>query len=302
MVTIPTGIFVMGSPSSEGEESEIPQHLVAIEPFLMSKYPVTQAQWQAISALEPVKFPLDRNPSKFQGMTRPVERVSWYEAVEFCQRLSRLCGKRYRLPSEAEWEYACQAQTRTPSHLGERLALNLGNARRFQSLAHESHAVRSRLGAEPNGTPVGVRPWRCRRLAFSAGVRVREPAATRIPRVFDPPQAPELGSGERRPASNTNSTGQGTLPVGLVGTANNFGLHDMYGNVYQWCLDRWHDNYEGAPLDGSAWLAVEEEEELRVIRGGFWQSYTKYCRSAHREFCESHSRTSVVGFRVVSEI
>jgi formylglycine-generating enzyme required for sulfatase activity len=233
MANIPTGIFVMGSPASKREESEIPQHPVAVKTFLMSKYPVTQAQWRAIAALEPVKLPLDNNPSKFQGTIRPVERVSWYEAVEFCQRLSRLCGKRYRLPSEAEWEYACRAQTRTPINFDVRLAQNLASDCNRQSLANGS---------------------------------------------------------------------QGTLPVGHVGIANNFGLYDMYGNVYQWCLDRWHDNYEGAPRDGSAWLAVEEEEQLRVIRGGFWQSYAKCCRSAHREFCESDSRSSVVGFRVVSEI
>lgn len=224
MVTIPMGIFAMGSPASSGEESEIPQHSVAIKPFLMGKYPVTQAQWQAIAVLEPVQFPLDRNPSKFQGMTHPVERVSWDEAVEFCHRLSRLSGRRYRLPSEAEWEYACQSQTRTPLHFSDRIKRSLANG------------------------------------------------------------------------------GRGTLPVGLVRTTNLFGLHDLYGNVYQWCLDRWHDNYQGAPKDGSAWLAVEEEEELRVIRGGFWQSYSKCCRSTHREFCESDSRSSVVGFRVVSEI
>ena len=116
MVLLPGGTFMMGSPETEGERSqdESPQHTVAIAPFSMGKYPVTQSQWQAVAALTPVKRPLFLNPSSFQGSNLPVEQVTWHEAVEFCARLSRKTGRRYRLPSEAEWEYACRAGTTTP--------------------------------------------------------------------------------------------------------------------------------------------------------------------------------------------
>jgi formylglycine-generating enzyme required for sulfatase activity len=83
--------------------------------------------------------------------------------------------------------------------------------------------------------------------------------------------------------------------------ANEFGIYDMHGNVYEWCLDHWHDNYEGAPSDGNAWLSQEETEE-RVIRGGFWLDYPRHCRSAYRTSFEPDKKSSVIGFRVVCEI
>ncbi|MFM6248219.1 MAG: formylglycine-generating enzyme family protein, partial [Dolichospermum sp.] len=86
--------------------SERPQHKVTVKPFLMSQYPITQAQWRAVAELPQVNQKLQPNPSRFKGAKRPVEQVSWYEAVEFCARLSRIENKVYRLPTEAEWEYA----------------------------------------------------------------------------------------------------------------------------------------------------------------------------------------------------
>ena len=115
MVLLPGGTFMMGSPETEKERSqdESPQHTVAIAPFSIGKYPVTQAQWRAVAALPPVARSLNPNPSSFQGHNLPVEQVSWYDAVEFCVRLSQKTGLQYRLPSEAEWEYACRAGTTT---------------------------------------------------------------------------------------------------------------------------------------------------------------------------------------------
>ncbi len=84
----------------------------------MSKYPITQAQWQAV---------MNYNPSKFTGKNRPVEQVSWYEAVEFCQRLSTKINRKFRLPSEVEWEYACRGGTNTPFHFGETITTDLVN-------------------------------------------------------------------------------------------------------------------------------------------------------------------------------
>jgi formylglycine-generating enzyme required for sulfatase activity len=129
MMLIPGDTFVMGSPPEELEhrDYERPQHIVTVQPFFMGKYPVTQAQWKVVAALPQVNRELESDPSKFKGENRPVERVSWYEALEFCDRLSQHTGKSYRLPSEAEWEYACRTGTTTPFHFGETITSELAN-------------------------------------------------------------------------------------------------------------------------------------------------------------------------------
>ncbi|MGC9527019.1 MAG: formylglycine-generating enzyme family protein [Limnospira sp.] len=132
LVAIPAGTFLMGSPEDEPDrdEDESPQREVSVSAFLMGKYPVTQAQWRAIVTRVPtIRRELDPDPSSFQfkGDDRPIEAVSWRDAVEFCARLSQYAGETYRLPSEAEWEYACRAGTTTPFHFGETLATELAN-------------------------------------------------------------------------------------------------------------------------------------------------------------------------------
>ena len=121
MLFIPAGDFLMGAPESENESSddERPQHEVNVKSFLMGKYSITQAQWRVVAAMPKVKIDLKLDPSQFKGDDRPVESVSWYEVMEFCARLSNHTGRAYRLPSEAEWEYACRAGTTTPFHFGE---------------------------------------------------------------------------------------------------------------------------------------------------------------------------------------
>ncbi|ALB42132.1 hypothetical protein AA650_18225 [Anabaena sp. WA102] len=123
MVAIPGGTFIMGSPENEeGRTSdESPQHQVTVPPFFMGKYPVTQKQWRAVAALGKV------NPSYFKGDNLPVDCVSWNDAQEFCARLSRMANKTYRLPSEAEWEYACRGGTTTPFYCGETISTDLAN-------------------------------------------------------------------------------------------------------------------------------------------------------------------------------
>jgi formylglycine-generating enzyme required for sulfatase activity len=110
----------MGSPENESErrDDESPQHQVTVPSFFMGKYPLTQAQYQAI---------MGNNPSYFKGNNRPVETVSWDDAVRFCQKLSQRTGKNYRLPSEAEWEYACRAGTKTPFSFGDNITTDLVN-------------------------------------------------------------------------------------------------------------------------------------------------------------------------------
>ena len=121
LIGIPGGKYLMGSPDSEPERAhdEGPQHPVSIRPFLLGKYPVTQAQWRAIMKNNPARFTEDED--------NPVERVSWFDCIDFCQRLSQKLGREFRLPSEAEWEYACRAKTTTPFFFGATITTELAN-------------------------------------------------------------------------------------------------------------------------------------------------------------------------------
>lgn len=137
LVAIPGGLFMMGSHKTEGYEEEFPLHEVTIHSFYLGKYPVTQAQWRAIASLPKVERELDPNTSYFKGDSLPVERVAWLDATEFCQRLSRETGRQYRLPSEAEWEYACRARAVTPFHFGETITSKLANYDASITFAYE---------------------------------------------------------------------------------------------------------------------------------------------------------------------
>ncbi|MCS6884092.1 MAG: SUMF1/EgtB/PvdO family nonheme iron enzyme [Acidobacteriota bacterium] len=121
MVFVPGGQFLMGSPEDEPKreaEYEGPQHPVTVRDFYMSRFEITQAQWQAV---------MGNNPANFKGDNLPVESIDWHEANEFCRRLSELTGRRYRLPTEAEWEYACRAGTNTAFHFGPTITTDLAN-------------------------------------------------------------------------------------------------------------------------------------------------------------------------------
>lgn len=247
MVKIPGGTFKMGSPPDEPERrnSESPQHTVNLEPFFLAKYPVTQEQWQFVAQLPQVNRELDKDPSGFKGANRPVERVSWYDAIEFCLRLSQHTGRIYSLPSEAQWEYACRAGTTTPFHFGETITSELAN--------YNANYV------------------------YDAGVK-----------------------GTYR---------EETTPVDSFKVANAFGLYDMHGNVWEWCLDDGHNNYEGAPTDGSAWFDDNDnlyhKQGYAVLRGGSWFYYPKSCRSASRDSNHRAERDFIgsnIGFRVVCAV
>jgi len=121
MVSIPAGLFFMGSAAGSGYVNEKPQHQVMVSSFWMGRYPVTQAQWRAALKLPKVRIDLPPDPFHFKGDIHPVERVSWEDAVEYCLRLSHYSGREYRLPSEAEWEYGCRAGTTTEYHFGDKI-------------------------------------------------------------------------------------------------------------------------------------------------------------------------------------
>jgi formylglycine-generating enzyme required for sulfatase activity len=246
MTLIPAGTFVMGSPADELErrDSEGPQHEVMVPSFCMGTYPVTQAQWRLVAELSQVETTLAPDPARCKEALHPVERVTWYEAVEFCARLAQHTGRPYRLPSEAEWEYACRAGTTAPFHFGETITTEIANYRGQD---------REISGRTYNGS-------------YGAG---------------------PLGKFRQK-----------TTPVNHFKIANAFGLCDVHGNVSEWCQDAWHDNYEGAPSNGSAWSAGGNQGR-RVLRGGSWADFPRYCRSACREFYDPGARYGNNGFRVV---
>ncbi|MFM6590068.1 MAG: SUMF1/EgtB/PvdO family nonheme iron enzyme [Microcystis panniformis] len=244
MVAIPGGTFTMGSPANEKDSygDERPQHQVTVPPFFLGKYPITQAQWRAIASRTDlkVKQDLDLNPARFKDRPdsdrRPVEQVNWYDAIEFCARLSKLTVRvrEYRLPSEAEWEYACRAGTTTPFYFGETITGELAN--------------------------------------YTAGYTY---------------------SGEPKGQYRQQTTPVGKFPP------NAFGLYDMHGNVWEWCADTWHDNYDGAPRDGSLWIE-NGNDNCSPLRGGSWGNNPHFCRSAYRNY--NNRRVNHFfnnGFRVV---
>lgn len=130
MILIEGGEFLMGSPEDEPKRhnDEGPQHLVQVPTFFMGRYPITQAQWRLVAETMPqVKQELNPDPSEFKGENLPVEQVTWFDAVEFCARLSAQTKRQYRLPSEAEWEYACRAGTTTAFYYGSTITPELAN-------------------------------------------------------------------------------------------------------------------------------------------------------------------------------
>ena len=225
-VAIPGGTFWMGSPDGVGEANERPRHQVTVAPFYIGTYPVTQAQWQAV---------MGNNPSNFKGAERPVEQVSWNDCQEFVKKLNanpphsplNQGGQRgvFRLPTEAEWEYACRAGTETAYSFGD------------------------------DPAPLGDYGW------------------------FD-----------------GNSGGE-THPVGQK-QPNAFGLYDLHGNVWEWVVDTWHDNYDGAPTDGSVWGNLGDGK-AKVLRGGGYSNDPNYCRSAYRNRSRPDLQGNRIGLRVV---
>ena len=214
-VPLPPGEFLMGCSSAEAEcaEDEQPAHRVRIaEGVQLARHEVTQALWQAV---------MGRNPSTFASPDRPVEQVSWDDVQEFLAVLNgRGDGFYYRLPTEAEWEYAARAGASGPYH-GE-------------------------LDA----------------VAWYAG-----------------------------------NAGDQTHPVGLK-QPNAWGLHDMHGNVWEWCQDRYEPDYyqklAGAPAVDPRGPSTGE---YRVLRGGSWYRFLWFLRASSRLGVRPSSRYPHVGFR-----
>jgi formylglycine-generating enzyme len=236
LVLVPAGTCHMGSTANEALHrlNEMPQHEVAItQPFYMAVHLVTQAQYFQVMKENPAKF----SSSVGGDVNHPVERVSWIDAVEFCRRLSdspeeRQAARVYRLPTEAEWEYACRAGTTSPFCCGPSLS-----------------------GPQAN---------------FDANFPLGEAARA-------------------KPAGRTT-------PVGSF-PANNFGLFDMHGNLWEWCAD-WYDGnyYRSSPRRDPPGPTTGR---FRVVRGGSWRNHASTCRAAYRNALVPNNRDPYTGFRVV---
>jgi formylglycine-generating enzyme required for sulfatase activity len=241
LVVVPAGEFMMGSPESETGRSsnEGPQRKVTFkEPFAIGKFEVTFAQWDACVVEDGCKHkPGDEDWGRGR---RPVINVSWHDATQFVAWLSRKAAKGYRLPTEAEWEFAARGVTKT---------------------------------SEPHPP-------------FSTGATINYKQAN-----YD--------------ANFTYGDGkmgvfrQKTLDVGTF-PRNAFGLHDMHGNVWEWVQDCYKNSYRGAPADGSA--VTSADCKLRILRGGSWNYFPQFLRSAYRYATAPDIRLDMVGFRVARSL
>lgn len=213
MIEIPGGRFLMGA--EQGSRDELPVHQVSIKPFLLGRYEVTQAQWRAV---------MGESPPAFSTCERcPVGSVSWNDVQSFLEKLNKRTQRNFRLPSEAEWEYACRSGGADELYCG---------------------------GLQEEAEYLGY---------FAA-----------------------------------NSQGR-PQPVGSL-HPNGLGLYDMSGNAYEWVADCWNSHYEGAPVDGSAWLSGDCER--RVLRGGAWFYSLRYSRASYRNANDIWSRFNIYGFRL----
>lgn len=237
MQRIAAGRFTMGSPTSEKErrDNEGPQRTVSVRAFELGKTEVTQGQWKAV---------MGSNPSGFSqcGENCPVESVSWDDAQSYIQKLNEKTGKSYRLPSEAEWEYAARA--------GCESAFNVGG-----QCAHKIEASEANFNGDLvyNGSSQGV--YRKK-----------------------------------------------TTPVGSF-KANNWGLNDMHGNVWEWVQDCYENDYsKGQPNDGSAHRADDSACSDRVLRGGSWIYYPQLLRAAYRDWSTPADLSINAGFRLARTV
>ena len=230
MVLVQGGTFTMGCQSSnrDGEcyDDEKPPRSVTVQDFYIGKYEVSQAEWRRVMGSNPPEL---YNTGCDQC---PVERVSWDDVQEFIRKLNAQTGKQYRLPTEAEWEYAARGGNKSRGYL--------------YSGSNDLNEVGWYDGNAKTG--------------------------------------------------NTHGSQKTTRPVGTK-KANELGIHDMSGNVWEWVQDDWHGNFSGAPTDGRAWVDSPRVSG-RVRRGGSWGSPARLCRAAYRRGSAPAGRNGSIGFRL----
>ena len=215
MVSVQGGTFQMGS--NNGESDEKPVHSVTVSSFSMGKYEVTQKQWREVMGSDPSEL-------YFKGCDQcPVERVSWIDIQEYLKKINEKTGKKYRLPTEAEWEFAARGGNQSKNY-------TYSGSNDLKSVA-----------------------W------------------------------------------FTENSESKTHPVGQK-QANELGLFDMSGNVWEWCSDWYSSSYSSGAVSNPTGAVTGAN---RVFRGGSWGHNAASCRSANRNFNTPTIRSFHVGFRVV---
>ena len=227
MIVVPAGSFQMGDVQGGGEKDEVPVRTVRIQKsFAIGRYEVTFGEYDQFAKATNRQFPSDEGWGRGR---RPVIYVSWQDAVDYTNWLSGETSKRYRLPTEAEWEYAARGGKETAYWWGRDWVKGMANC--------------GGCGSQ----------W-----------------------------------------------GNKTAPVGSF-KANPFGLYDTAGNVWEWVEECWHDNYSGAPVDGSAWTTGGNCAR-RVLRGGSSVNQPGNLRSSNRGKYYRDNREHFIGFRLAQDI
>jgi formylglycine-generating enzyme required for sulfatase activity len=269
----------MGSPETEPErlDAEGPQHLVHLQGYFMSQTPITQAQWREVAGWQPLpaeRWGRELDPEPSYFQPRPNPKARSFSEVRF-SLLSGEASSDLRPVENVSWEDARE--------FCNRLSQRTGRPYTLPSEAQWEYACR---------------------------------AGTSTPFSFGATITTQLGNYNGNYSYTNGPKGdyrRQTTPVAMF-PANAWGLHDMHGNVWEWCLDLWHENYEGAPIDGSAWLQAAEQtnsvsikagndsfrdDSTRLLRGGSWLGVPRNCRSACRDHGQPGYANSGVGFRVV---
>jgi formylglycine-generating enzyme required for sulfatase activity len=230
MVVVPAGTFKMGDIQGKGSDYEKPVHTVTIaKPFAIGRYPITFDEYDRFASAKGRPSPNDQGWGRGR---QPVISVSWEDANAYAKWLSEQTGKRYRLPTEAEWEYAARAGTETSYWWGNELIKGMANC----------------------------------------------------------------------DGCGSQSDNKQTAPVGSF-KSNPFGLYDRAGNVWEWVQDCYHENYVGAPLDGTAWEPKDPTQcGRRVMRGGSWNNAPEFLRASGRSWYFPGGRFNYVGFRLAQDL
>lgn len=251
MVAVKGGTFTMGSTDQYANSDEKITHQVTVSDFMIGKFEVTQKLWKAV---------MGNNPSYFKGDNLPVEQVSWNDVQEFIRKLNQMTGQNFRLPTEAEWEYAARGGTNTSLYNGENINIKGAN----------------------NSPNLDKLAW----YIGNCGQNYTASAGCDVSKGYD-----ISGWNEKQ----YNDSKGGTHPVGLK-QPNAYGLYDMLGNVWEWCQDWYGDYSSGSQTNPQG----PSSGSRRVSRGGSWGSSAKGCRVSRRYDSSTGRRGSDFGFRLVT--
>lgn len=268
MIPITGGTFEMGDVLNDNEyDDEKPVHKVTVNDFYLAKYAITFEEYDAFCDATEREKPSDREWGRGK---HPAINVNWYDAVEYCNWLSRQEGFTPVYTITKQMEVALEEGSREDVQWDVQTDQN-ANGYRLPTEAEWEYAARE--GGK--------------KVRFGNGKDIADPKEINF----------DASENNKTDYSVVGEYRKRTVPVGSLNSPNSLGLHDMSGNVWEWCEDDWHSNYEGAPQDGSAWIDSPRGSE-RVPRGGSWSYDPQICRAAYRGSRLPPYRYYIIGFRV----